>query len=831
MYALQIEGLPYIFVEKKFSKITADTSATAANYTTVEGLVVDESSNLGIEIDRETGIARGQSATFTLAFQALSDAGYLDDIFSRPSGTEVSRLTGDLTQTSTTINVIDTSGFASAPGAAYIGKEHFTYSGKTSTSFTGVTRGTVGNKYVHHANSPSTYGMVSVKPIIWRGRYVTLWEHLVTPDGRLLSSSWMDTDDWGREVWKGYIEEAAMPGVTGMEFTCLPLVRKLSEPVGLEIEWEVHRTKTGHTSLSGAEIPTIPQLYLSPTDELDFHYKHNSALYNKKVTNFTATIKNSFVIADRIASEMQSVASSQIASVYVPQEIGANSDDTLYHTLMFEGQSPSEVTEAYLVSNPGKGPYFLKATKMKQTTGWPRAIRLLFRDSWASKDVLPWLILKQLSGGGSQDYTIPASGVGFLTADNKAEIVNWTDGAAATHNPDFAQVKITERAVGASELADPYKHHAKLETAIGYVGKLGDGMLTILESSGGASHFGSKDTLSVGFGLAIPSDYINTTSFSDNKVTPLADRHSESATKGRASFEELYGGWLALQGRCVVQRRQSDGTVKLECVSHTVGEFSSYSVAVTISDEDVILDKIEQLNIIESPNEVVVKTSSDVSKNAPEVLIRDVPKVQVEGAMAWEMSAPGIAATDAISWAKTLIALSESYYSLRIPIAPWVDIQPGDMTILDLTSHPLLYDYDAGARGASEVAARCIGVEKSLVEQVQYCTFLLFGTSLPPVLLAPTVTVGSKAGDTVTLSSGEGKWFAEDDLVQLYTEGKEATEAETLTIGSISGDALTFTTTPSSWVTGGTRITYPRYTVATTLQDDYMYNVAGKRFF
>ena len=827
MYALQIEGIPYIFVEKKFPKITADTSPTAAYYTTVEGLIVDESSNLGVEIDRETGVARGQAATFTLAFQAMSDLGYLDDIFSRPSGTEVSRLTGDLTQASTTILAADTAGFPAA-GSAYLGKEYFNYSGKTSNSFTGVSRGQVGNKYVHHANSPSNYGIISKKPIIWRGRYVTLWEHLVTPDGRLLSSSWMDTSDWGREAWKGYIEEAAMPGVVGMGFTCLPLVRKLTQPVGLEIAWEMKRApyKNGHYMTTSSEA-TTPVMHLSPTDEIDFGYTHDGTKYKLKVTGFSGNdYRSSYIMTERIAAEIQDT-SSQIDEVFnhPSQNTG---DKGIFHYLSFKAASGSAISKASIVSAPGRGPYFLENEKMNQQSLF-NAIVLRFKENWASKDVLPWLVLEQLSGKASEDYVIPATGLGFMSADDKQELVSWTDGQVPT-DYDPCVVKISERALGGSELCNPFKHPTKLETAVGSVGKLGESMLRIVESSGGAGHFGTYDTLDVGFGLAIPSTYINTDSFTNIHTNPYAQEKSTSAFRGRSSFEELYGGWLAIQGLCLVQKRQSDGTIKLECVEHSVGEFSSYAAAVTIYDEDVLLDKIENLNLISSPNQVVIKTSSDFAPNAPEILVRDVPKVQVEGAVAWEMVAPGLEAHKGITRAKGLIAESESYYSLRIPIAPWVEIHPGDMTVLSLTSHPLLYDYAAGERGASNVAARCIGVEKSLVDQVQYCTFLLFGTALPPVLLAPTVTVGSKVGATVTLASGEGKWFIAGDKALLYTEGGEATEIETLTISSVSGDALVFTTTPSSWVAGGTRITYPKHTVATSLQDDYMYNIVGKVF-
>ncbi len=53
-------------------------------------------------------------------------------------------LTAFITSTATTINVASTTGFASPSGSLWIGNELITYTGTTSTSFTGCTRGTSG---------------------------------------------------------------------------------------------------------------------------------------------------------------------------------------------------------------------------------------------------------------------------------------------------------------------------------------------------------------------------------------------------------------------------------------------------------------------------------------------------------------------------------------------------------------------------------------------------------------------------------------------------------------------------------------------------------------
>jgi trimeric autotransporter adhesin len=66
-------------------------------------------------------------------------------------------LSGSITNTDTTIPVVTTSGFSTA-GAVIIGAELITYSGKTSTSFTGCTRGAAGSPNVSHASGASVNG-------------------------------------------------------------------------------------------------------------------------------------------------------------------------------------------------------------------------------------------------------------------------------------------------------------------------------------------------------------------------------------------------------------------------------------------------------------------------------------------------------------------------------------------------------------------------------------------------------------------------------------------------------------------------------------------------
>jgi hypothetical protein len=85
---------------------------------------------------------------------------YLSMIISDGNGMAATRLSANLNDSTTTINVTDTTGFLTADMIT-IESEKIYYTGITSTSFTGCTRGTEGTlAKVHNINSKGIYPMV-----------------------------------------------------------------------------------------------------------------------------------------------------------------------------------------------------------------------------------------------------------------------------------------------------------------------------------------------------------------------------------------------------------------------------------------------------------------------------------------------------------------------------------------------------------------------------------------------------------------------------------------------------------------------------------------------
>lgn len=117
-------------------------------------------------------------------------------------------ITESLTATATTINVLSTAEFASS-GAAHINQEAFAYTGKTATSFTGVTRGYYGSQAVEHIYDadavPECMPEVVAIPVDLVGRRVVVYA-AERQNGTLSATE---------QVWVGWVSYTTetLPGI------------------------------------------------------------------------------------------------------------------------------------------------------------------------------------------------------------------------------------------------------------------------------------------------------------------------------------------------------------------------------------------------------------------------------------------------------------------------------------------------------------------------------------------------------------------------------------------------------------------------------------------
>ena len=130
---------------------------------------------LSSEIKTGQPIGSGRALDILLDADTLAASGVYSGLFNPPS--QMTAIDGAITITQTTINVKNTSAFASS-GFIYWGHEKIAYTGKTSTSFTGCTRGDgVTSSHINYATAAPSgvsgiWGMVTERPVLWRGRLV-----------------------------------------------------------------------------------------------------------------------------------------------------------------------------------------------------------------------------------------------------------------------------------------------------------------------------------------------------------------------------------------------------------------------------------------------------------------------------------------------------------------------------------------------------------------------------------------------------------------------------------------------------------------------------------
>lgn len=118
-------------------------------------------------------------------------------------------LAADLSDTATTM-VVQSTGQYPSSGVLHIGRERITYAGATSTSFTGLVRGTAGTKAMRHARAqrPRVYGGDHLPALV--GRRVTLWavrkiggtwtDPSLIYDGRVSASTRLSSDGGAWEI-------------------------------------------------------------------------------------------------------------------------------------------------------------------------------------------------------------------------------------------------------------------------------------------------------------------------------------------------------------------------------------------------------------------------------------------------------------------------------------------------------------------------------------------------------------------------------------------------------------------------------------------------------
>ena len=857
MYVLKISGIPHMFIEKRPLRVDAATAPSATptitgshNYTTVEGLTIDSSPTLSNEVDRKSGIGKGSGIDFRLALSGLNAASANTDLFTKPSKRGDLQL--DLSGTATTVSVSDETWGSS--GTVFVGMECVAFTSNnpdgSNRTLGGLTRGLAGEVHSHQKGSFTSYRWVTDRPALWRGRIVTLGEHILSPEGRILDSTY-GTGTYYREIYRGYIEAPPRNVGAYIELKTLPLVRKLSQQMGYTGVFDI---ATNMVFNPGTPFETYPVWFGDAEEHIQITV--NYTVTSGGAENYTtgAVIPDNspggssnvnwawydtMAYAAGVDSQINDVFGTAIftADVWAPREGFVNpSDEILFRFAPASGRTLNSVTIDVF---PDHNPWFIQPgvyhSYASGHSGYPLYVKVPIRPTLATIEK-PWLLLENPSGQGAFDAEVPAAGVGVLANGETNEIVEWLTvdtaplGTVASGGTgqEFVAIRLSQRALDGGALCELInKPDLQFKTAAGYAGQLKTVIHTLLESSGSGQR-GSHDTLAIGFGAGIDDGYIDSTTID---ALRFAKRTVAAVNEGQQSFADLLGGWIVGSGACLCMKRVG-GVMKIAAVDYRTGSAATLDPnIVEINAEDVLLDKVRAVATIDLPNEIRFATKS-AQRDAPEIIVRDIPRVQAEGITSWSLKCPTMPIADCISVGEEIIAATDGVGVLTIPVGLWVDVQVGDTVVVN-AAHPATYDWSRGAVAPSEIAGRVLSVKRNLVSSRQDIKVALAGNIVEPFILAPSIRASASSGSTVTVDAADTAWFRDADKVSIYELGNEAAgtpllEERVVSDINASTGVITFTVAPSFAATSIAAgkivyLTYPIRANATTEQKKYMY--------
>jgi hypothetical protein len=829
--AAEVEGIGIVFAERIPQRADAASSPSLpASYTGASGsLLIRDGQALSIEADRDTGIGRGTAWEMLLSWESLQEEGLLDVLFKRP--TVLARLTESIAWDATTIGVDDVTGWPSS-GTAYLGRERIDYAGvdAVANEFTGCTRGVLGLNYDYDANDPGDYKTLTTIPTMWRGRFVTLHQHLVSAEGRILDSTWF-TGDYHRQIWRGFIDATPMPDSFGMRLRCLPLCRLPAREIG--------QSPTAEILSMYAPINDWP----FPRERFPVYVTEQSQItirigYKVKATGVKGVLTSTGpdigtpgglhtgiqplrswwdALADRLTTDLVD-GSSVFDVVYSVEPFGPDTDNEILLMGQVALAYDVDVYSIYSVQvEVSPGCYWIRPTV---SIGWAFygniiEINIAYAVTLA---VGAWLALYSREGVWLLDSAIPDSGIGLAEAD-RGEIIRW-DQKATTVNTQAVLIRVAERTVGkVNGKKAQLRQGGTFRFVTGAYGRIPEVVKTVLQSSGTGQR-GTYDTLGTAAGYGLPADWMDVSAY------PLSPAEVALVDEEAASLADLAGGWFRLQGLCLVQRRLASGEVALTLVFVDPTENGG---ALELAQADVQVAGVSVPRLVEAPNQIKIDTTAGPYAG-PVYVINSLAQAQQEGTRSTEISAPQATAQAAVALAVTLLRRGRGQSLIKLTVGPWVDLQVGD--VIDLkTAHPSQYDWANASRQPADVPARVVGWKLNLWTGEQELTLLLAGSGALSVNLCPTATIASVVGSVVNVSAGEGSYFTDGDVVTFYKVGDEATYETTGTISTVSGDALTMTGAPAAWVTTGIKVTYPPLASASAAQSGaFLYHDAGKNW-
>lgn len=810
VFGALIDGIPASFGERQlYTVLGREAEAPSPAHTRSAALMITQGLATSCEPDREKGVSSGRALDIALRKDSLSDESLLTALFKTPALS--SRLETTVSDPDAAVFEVDATTSWTEPGRGYIGLECFDFaalgtSGPYTASFEGITRGVAGMPHYHQAARLSGYATITDVPQHWRGRFVVLYEHLVSPEGRYLGDTWCTVGTYCRERWAGFIDAEPQDVTAGKLLRCLPLVRALGQEIGSKLALDV-----------AMESQSNPLLAFTAADKITVETE------SYRATGPLAPRVDRFATLDAWCASAASDIVTSIGSANIRLQITAPGHPAA--DILVVGYEPGAPTVRGLaVYATG---WFVRGGVHNGAANADNTLVARVPVDYDGASVA-WLVLRAQPGADIDVVHVPPSGIGAIAApDGTTELVRWDEARTsdADGQDDLVALRIVERQVNGTPRVNPWRWGGSLTVLSGSRGSWSDVAREILTSSGTGAR-GDYDRLGFGFGCGIPEGRLDVDTFT---APPMSTQTVALAATERRSLADVLGGWLALWSRCLVQRRGADGVIKLAVIDTTVTDDPS---AESIGADDVLLGGHGAPETIDAPNTITCE-SSGYEIETTQATYRDRGRVQAEGARTWKLVTPGVTRDTVIELAPGIVSRLYGQAAIALKAPPGSDVaelQPGTRVALE-TAHPLVYDWTAGSYAPATINAIVLPVSDDLWTGVAEIKLLLQGRSQANADLCPAAPVVRVVSSTVIeVGAGEEDTFAVGDEVRVYEPGNEDVVSVVATITGIDADThyvtldTAVTSAPVLWMS------YAPYGSVTADQTERLFVRSDKRW-
>lgn len=380
---LVVDGYNYI------ATTTDDTTGIATAWAATDWTVVKPGLNIIGTVSESLELFDPSIETSSLTFSLLDvDDTLIGSVLAQRAYTASTYLTASADVDDTTLTVKSTTDFASS-GTVWIGHENIAYTGKSSTTFTGCTRGkfalfgteTAANRFGRAHRIPpnttvsaTTAPFVSNAPRTWYNRQVAIYvTHRETSDG-----AWA-TKANSRILWAGRIKSWADVGDQTIQLSCASIHDVLKNNVG-DDQWtgtmpqglvfqDIHRDVVLRAQGAVDDYDVLLTLDLTGTFEV-LTWQDIKFLINVKMSTAAGISNDEWVLRYSGGRVVVSVTRDTAVGVNIVQNYSIGMHQDLWAML----GNDALLTDVYLTSNGRTIKFADLHRNSASTTAWSRTL-------------------------------------------------------------------------------------------------------------------------------------------------------------------------------------------------------------------------------------------------------------------------------------------------------------------------------------------------------------------------------------------------------------------------------------------------------------------------